>query len=583
MNNKLFYKLLLVQIMIAAMGSINSLVDGIIAGRFVDSMTVGVIGLFYPMVFIMSAVGAVISGGSAVLSGRYIGSGDLKKTGGIFSLSIVLAVIVSCILILIAVIFPESIAKFCGADASLTEPLKLYIIGNAIGFLPQLLSQQIASFLQLERQSKRNYIGIASMIVSNVTLNIVFVVVFKMGVFGLALSTALCNWIYFLVLVPYYFTDKCQLKFSLKNILWSDLGELLKTGFPGAFILFCLSLRDPVINRIVIEHAGQDGISAKAALSMVGGIFTSVCLGTGAVVRMLASVYRGEEDRDSLRSLMKLCFTKILLIAFATATFMVLVSGIIVGWYFPDKNTEVYKLAYEYFILYAVATPLIMIVQIENNYLQAMGHNICVNVISFMDGFTNVVVPALILAPLFGAVGIWWATPIGSLLSALIYPVYAVICRRGLPKDKDEWLIFGNGFGVEDKDRLIMHISDKSDVTMTAEKAQEFCIQHDISRKTSMYCALCLEEMTRNVVDFGFKEDAGKHFLDSRIVYKDGEVMLRIKDDCKPFDPVEMYKHLNPDTPDVNIGIKMVMRIAGDVSYQNLLGLNVLTISLRDK
>ncbi len=583
MNNRLFFKLMLVQILISAMGSINSLVDGIIAGRFVDSTTVGVIGLFFPIVFIMSAVGAVIAGGSAVLSGRYIGSGELKKTSGIFSLSIVLTVIVSGILIVAALLFPEQIARFCGADEELIEPLKLYIIGNAIGFLPQLLSQQIASFLQLERQSKRNYIGIAAMIVSNVTLNILFVVVFHMGVFGLALSTAICNWIYFLVLVPYYFGKKCQLKFSLNHVLWSKLGEMLKIGFPGALILFCLALREPVINRIVIDHIGQDGISAKAALNMVGGIFTSVCLGAGAVVRMLASVYRGEEDRDSLKNLMKLCFTKVLALAFATAGSMVLVSGFIVGWYFPDRDTEVYRLAYEYFILYAVATPLIMIVQIENNYLQAMGHNICVNVISVMDGFVNVVVPALLLAPLFGAHGIWWATPIGSFLSALIYPLYAILRRKGIPGDVNAWLIMKKDFGVEDRDRLVMQITDRADVTMTAEKTQQFCLKHGLSKKTAMYSALCLEEMTRNVVDFGFAGDKKKHYIDSRIVYHKDEVLLRIKDDCKPFDPVEMYHHINTEDPFANIGIKMVMRIAWDVSYQNLLGLNVLTIKLKEE
>ena len=42
---KLFFKLLPVQIMIFGMNSINSIVDGTIAGRYIDGKTVGVIGL----------------------------------------------------------------------------------------------------------------------------------------------------------------------------------------------------------------------------------------------------------------------------------------------------------------------------------------------------------------------------------------------------------------------------------------------------------------------------------------------------------------------------------------------------------
>ncbi|MCR5747223.1 MAG: ATP-binding protein, partial [Lachnospiraceae bacterium] len=419
------------------------------------------------------------------------------------------------------------------------------------------------------------------MIVSNTTLDILLVAVFKAGVFGLALSSAVSCWIYFLVLIPHYFNKNCQLKFSLKNVLWSDLPELLKIGFPGALILFCMGLREPVLNRIVIKYVGQDGISAKAALSMTGGIFTSVCQGTGIVVRMLASIYRGEEDRDSLKALIRICATRVMVLSLVITGLMVLVAGNIAGWYFPDRSSAVYMMAYEYFVFYAVGIPLMMIVQIENNYLQAMGHNICVNVISVMDGFISVILPAFFLAPVFGVLGIWAATPVGSFISALIYPIYAAISRKGIPQNTDEWLMFKKDFGVEDKDRLVIHISDRSDVTKTAEKTQEFCLDHGISKKTALFSALCLEEMTRNVVDFGFNNDRKKHYLDSRIIYKNNEIMLRIKDDCKPFDPVEMYKHINNEDPAANIGIKLVMKIADDVSYQNLLGLNVLTVSFR--
>ncbi len=39
-----------------------------------------------------------------------------------------------------------------------------------------------------------------------------------------------------------------------------------------------------------------------------------------------------------------------------------------------------------------------------------------------------------------------------------------------------------------------------------------------------------------------------------------------------------MKEQLSPDDPSRNIGIRMVMRLADEVSYQNLLGLNVLTV-----
>ena len=270
MNNKtnkllenLFFKMLPVQILIFAMGSVNSIVDGTVAGRFIDSSALGVVGLYYSMVNVLSAVGSVLLGGTAVLCGKYMGRGDHERTEGIFSLNLTLTFIIGAVITILSFVFPGGIALILGANESLMESLKIYIVGYAIGILPMLLAQQIASFLQLERQDMRGYAGVAGMIISNVALDILFVVVFRMGIWGLALATSLSNIVYFLILAPYYLMPKAQLHYHVKKILWSDAIPLIKTGFPGALLVFCLALRGIVINRILLRYrlrrgGGQD-------------------------------------------------------------------------------------------------------------------------------------------------------------------------------------------------------------------------------------------------------------------------------------------------------------------------------------
>ena len=50
-----------------------------------------------------------------------------------------------------------------------------------------------------------------------------------------------------------------------------------------------------------------------------------------------------------------------------------------------------------------------------------------------------------------------------------------------------------------------------------------------------------------------------------------------------PFNPEERAKQVNPDDPFKGIGIRMVLKIAEEVNYNSLLGLNVLTIILSEK
>ena len=89
-----------------------------------------------------------------------------------------------------------------------------------------------------------------------------------------------------------------------------------------------------------------------------------------------------------------------------------------------------------------------------------------------------------------------------------------------------------------------------------------------------------MEEMAGNVVAHGFSVDRKKHSVDVRVVYRDNGLILRLKDNCVAFDPAARREIADPEDVTKNIGIRMVYKIAGSVSYQSVLGLNVLTITI---
>lgn len=75
---------------------------------------------------------------------------------------------------------------------------------------------------------------------------------------------------------------------------------------------------------------------------------------------------------------------------------------------------------------------------------------------------------------------------------------------------------------------------------MASEKIQQFCADHGIDTKHSYFAALCMDEMASNVVKHGFSSDNKEHTLNTKVVYKNKTITLRIKDDCRPFNPKEM-------------------------------------------
>ncbi|MBQ3795149.1 MAG: ATP-binding protein [Butyrivibrio sp.] len=580
--SRLFFSMLPVQILIFAMGSINSIVDGTMAGRYIGANAVGIIGLYYSMVNVMNAISSVLLGGTTVLCGRYMGRGEIQKTEGVFSLNLTVTFIVGLFLTTLSLIVPGPIADILGANQELKEGLVLYIVGYAIGIVPMMLAQQIAAFLQMERQSKRGYIGIAGMIISNVTLDITLVGMLKMGIRGLALATSISNIVYFLILVPYYFSDRAQLRYGVKKILWCELVGGVKIGFPGAMLVFCLGLRGMVINRVLLKYAGNDGLSALSAFNMVSGFLIAYCLGNGSVIRMLISVFVGEEDIDSMKNTLKLVFTKALAVSCAFAVVMLLISRFVVFIFFPDRTSNVYQLCHQLFIIYSLCVPLVLICQIFTNYLQATGHNLFVNIQSIFDGFFFMVIPALILAPVMGAMGVWLSNPIGIVMTMLTVPVYDLIFWKRIPRNMEEWMFLTPDFGVAKEDRMEISVRSLEEVSAASADIQSFCMGHGMEKKPSYYAALCLEEMAGNVVTHGFNADGKKHSLSTIVMFKNGDIVLRIKDDCVPFNPKEMAELVKNEKDGKNIGIRIVMKIADEVNYQNMMGLNVLTLAIKE-
>ena len=578
---RLFFRLLPVQVAIVAMGSVNAIVDGVIAARCIDTVTVGVVGLYYTMVRILEAAGSVLVGGTTVLSGRHLGGGNVDRTRGICSLGVAMAVLIGGVLTIVSLLMPDTLAVWLGADAQLQGALREYVLGYAVGIIPQLLAQLLTATLQLERQDRRGQIGIGVMVTVNVVLDILFIVILNMGVFGLALATSLANWAHFLVLGSYYLTDKAQLKPSVRCISWRDLPSLLQTGSPNAVLVVFLAARSLVVNRLLLSWSGQDALSALSAFNMFSGLLIAVALGAGGLVRMLSSVFIGEENREGLKGLIRVIVTRMLPITAAIGILSAVFSPLITACFFPDRSSEVFSLMRSLLMLYSLFLPLIQALVAFAGYCQALGTRLFVHVISLVDGFLGIVIPALLLAPRLGAFGVWLSFPIGLVLTGLLDYAYVAIRCKHLPRTADDLLMLPPSFGSGE--HFVLELRDLEQVTSTSARVQRFCEDSGISLRESVFSGLCLEETATNIVQHGFTKDAKSHTVEMRVIIRHGNVVLRVKDDCIAFDPHERYEMANAgDDPAANVGIRMIYGLADEVVYQNLLGLNVLTIRLSD-
>lgn len=574
----IFYRLLPVQILLMVLSSINTIIDGLFASNCISLVAMDATGLFAPVNGVISAIGAVMLGGSQILCGNFMGKNQDEATNGVFSLDMVVITVLGAILTLTCLFFSSPLASLLGAKGAVADELALYIWGISFGFVPMMISTQLSAFLQMENEQKRTYIGIAAMMVSNTLFDWLFIVRMDLGMLGLGLASSLSNLVFVFVLLSRYFSGKTSMHFSLKLIAWKQLGKVIYIGLPGAITTFCLSVKWTLYNYLLTNYGGDGALGAYAAFSSLGAFFFAITAGIGTTTRLLASVYVSERDRTSLIETMKVALIQGGLMVTAFSVLIILCAVPLTRIYYRDAALPVYGLTISLLRINAISIPLSEISYVIQSYYQCRGRMKIVNAIAIADGLVASGLMALVLTPPFGAVGLWWSIVANGVICLGIVIVYSMIVMKRFPRSFTDFIGLEEEFGVPESDRLDMVAFGMDEVMNLSETVITFCTQKGLDPKRAYYAGLCLEEMAGNIVLHGFHKDNKKHAVDMRVVYEEEQLTIRLSDNCRAFNPKERAEIFNPDDITKNIGVRMVARIAKSMQYQHMLGLNVLTM-----
>ncbi len=582
---KLYMKLLPVQIVLVIIGGVNSIIDNAFAGNLIGEHAMAVTGLFSPVPNFLGGVNALIFGGAQVLCGRYLGKKMAERTRSIFSLDMIIMVIVSAVLIIACEFFSPDIAMALGAEDEFIADLASYIRGYAIGLPFYCFGTQFTAFLQLENEEKRTYAAIVTLFATNAFLNWLFIAVFGMGLFGLGLSTSVGNVFFCLIQGVYYFGKKAVIRFSRESIIVSDIKDILIYGLPGAVSQFCIFLRVVIINNIIDECVGPDGLAAYSAVYSFGAVYWAVPAGVASAVMILGSVCAGEEDRTGIKVLMKTFLTKgfglTLLAALAEMAMFYPFTNI----FFHDPQSAVYTMTLAGFALFPLFSPISTLIAGFSNFYHCLSHEKIVRTISISDGIVGVCLATLLLVPRFGMMGVWFGQVLGSLFNVVLIVIYAFIYNRKPPVTLDRLMCLDEDFGVPDENRIDITVRNMDEVINLSEKVWAFCDKHGISGRRRNSSSLCTEELAGNIIRHGFRDNK-KHSIDIRVSYVNGDIVISFKDDGIPFNPEEAsrlfeaqdVKKQRDEDAFRNIGLHLVGRISRSMTYQNTFGLNILTI-----
>ena len=576
-----FFRLLPYQILLILLSSVNDIFSSLFASNYIGIKAMSALGLYTPFDAFVVAISLMFVIGSQILCGKYLGRNEIEETNKIFSINILITTAFSVLVILflvLAIMFGWS--RIISPDATIQEALNRYILGCAVGIFPSVMGQQLTAFLSLENKTKNTTVASVAFLFVSLALYYLFVVVFRMGEFGLGLAPSIGMWIFLLIELQPYFSGKTIFKPSLTGLKLRYACSIVKTGFSSAVIDGYQAVLGFILNALIVMYVGSVGLSAYAATQAVMLMVGIIPFGMIQVTRMLMSVSIGEEDRKTLVDVMRIglffCVPLITIISVLMITFAVPLTRL----FYHDQSDPVFGMTVIGFRILPLLLPLSVFRMQFSSYAQTSGKEVLSHILALLEGVVSVAVFSAILIRPLGIRGVYWAYPLNGVVCAFVILLYSIILRKAFPENLEQLMVIPDDFGVSDDARIDISVHSIDEVILVSQKVIDFCITRGIDKRTSFFSGLFLEEMASNVVEDGFTKDRKPHSVDIRVVLKNNEVILRIKDDCIPFDPAERLEIIDPADPVKGAGIRIVYNIAENIEYQNILGLNVLTCHL---
>ncbi|HBE14764.1 MAG TPA: hypothetical protein DCY72_00740, partial [Ruminococcaceae bacterium] len=143
----------------------------------------------------------------------------------------------------------------------------------------------------------------------------------------------------------------------------------------------------------------------------------------------------------------------------------------------------------------------------------------------------------------------------------------------------DKMLLMPEGFGTTPENEHTVITTSIKKIKVLSKIAVAFAMEHGADKKRALTYGLIAEELAIFLAEHGFK-DGEKHNINARLVAKDDDLIIRMRDDCKPLNLKDYYQTLleTPEIEDDEISLSIVFKMAKDVKYTATFGANNLIV-----
>ncbi len=273
-HGPLFGKLLLFALPLMLSGILQLLfnaADIVVVGRFAGDDSLAAVGSTGSLINLLTNLFIGTSVGANVVAAQFYGSGQRDKISDTVHTSVFLSLICGVVVMVIGICLSGQMLVWMSSPDDViglaTIYLRIYFLG-----MPAVMVYNFGSaILRAAGDTRRPLYFLMIAGVVNVILNLIFVIVFRLGVVGVAMATVISQSIS-AALVLWCMTRDTELHFSFRGLHYSKeiLKRIVRIGIPAGIQGTVFSLSNVVIQS-AINSFGKIVVAGNSAAGNIEG------------------------------------------------------------------------------------------------------------------------------------------------------------------------------------------------------------------------------------------------------------------------------------------------------------------------
>ncbi len=252
--------------------------DIIVVGKFAGDESLAAVGATTSIINLLTTLFIGMSVGANVLVANYIGEKKDEDIQVTVHTAMSLSVISGIFLTIVGLIGAPLILELMQTPQEVFELAVIYLRTYFMGMTAVMVYNFGSAVLRAVGDTQRPLFFLSVSGVINVVLNLIFVIVFHLGVFGVGLATVISQIISAILTTNCLMKDESQIKLSLRKLKIDKkkLPSILQIGLPAGFQGMLFSLANVFIQSSVNSFGTTIIAGNSASANVEGFAFTSM-------------------------------------------------------------------------------------------------------------------------------------------------------------------------------------------------------------------------------------------------------------------------------------------------------------------